>query len=715
MDSGKLRAVWAAHRRCGKDKTLLNHTVKSMVQRVGVYYYIFPTFAQARRVIWDGIDKDGKRFMDHFPKELIDGKPNETEMKLRFTNGSMFQLVGSDKVDSIVGTNPVGVVFSEYALQDPVAWGFIRPILAENGGWAIFASTVRGENHFYHIYELAKSDPANWHCQMDKASETKAIPQDVLDNERTEIIRLYGSDALYEQEYECNFSVPIAGAYYAENIARAYRDGRVGHVPHEPRIAVDTWWDLGINDRMSIWFTQSVGQELRVIDFYESSGQGLPHYIGKMKEKGYVYGKHTAPHDIEVRELTSGKSRRETAAALGINFDVAPRLPIVDGIDAVRGVFPKTWFDAERCRDGLNALKNYRKQYDEKRKTYLNNPYHDWSSNACFVGGTEVLTRYGTCQIMDLPEKGEVLTPCGWKAFQNPRVTRKNVRLVEVVFSDGYTVKCTPDHLFLTESGWKSAESLGKGSSVLSSLTLSRSISMAAYTVLGLVKDILRVAGSYFTEMFGYLLSVLFQKEPIYTIKTGNISIISCQILNANQSVSIYPTQCENDTLTDQSSFIGMQMGQSAHLVLKPEPPLLNGTDQKQEGCGIAGMQSDRKHGQNGRESKSLVSSAGNSFWRWFVREKSTKNTVPSYAKPRIIESVENLSETSDVWCITVPDGASFSLANGAVVHNCDAFRTLATALDFTHRGIPANQPDKYARHYVRQIQGRSSPMGVLG
>lgn len=382
LDSGKKRAVWAAHRRCGKDKTLVNYTVKEMVKRVGVYYYIFPTFAQARRVIWDGIDKEGRRFMDHFPKPLVDGKPNETEMKLKFTNGSMFQLVGSDKVDSIVGTNPVGVVFSEYALQDPTAWGFIRPILAENGGWAIFASTVRGENHFYQIYELAKSDPANWHCQMDKASETKAIPQDVLDNERSEIIRLYGSDALYEQEYECNFAVPIAGAYYAEQIARAYRDGRVGNVPHEPRIAVDTWWDLGINDRMSIWFTQSIGQELRVIDFYESSGQGLPHYIGKMGEKGYVYGKHTAPHDIEVRELTTGKSRKDTASALGVNFDVAPKLPIIDGIDAVRGLFPKTWFDAEHCRDGLNALKNYRKQYDEKRKTYLNQPYHDWSSNA---------------------------------------------------------------------------------------------------------------------------------------------------------------------------------------------------------------------------------------------------------------------------------------------------------------------------------------------
>lgn len=381
MDDGIKRAVWAAHRRTGKDKTCVNLVAKKMIERVGAYYYVFPTYNQGRKILWDGIDKDGKRFMDHFPRQYLDGKPNDTEMKLRFKNGSLFQIVGSDKVDSIVGTNPVGVVFSEYALQDPIVWGYLRPILAENNGWAVFVSTVRGENHFYDIYELAKNDPVNWFCRMDKASETKVIPQEVLDQERAEIVRLYGNDALYQQEYECNFSVPIAGAYYAELISRAYADGRVGNVPHEPRITVDTWWDLGINDRMSIWFTQSIGSEVRVIDYFESSGQGFPFYIGKLQEKGYVYGIHTAPHDIEVRELTSGKSRRDTAEALGIRFSVAPKLPIHEGIDAVRGMFPKLWFDTKKCRDGINALKNYRKQYDEKRKTYLNQPYHDWSSN----------------------------------------------------------------------------------------------------------------------------------------------------------------------------------------------------------------------------------------------------------------------------------------------------------------------------------------------
>jgi hypothetical protein len=380
LDNGMRRIVWVAHRRSGKDKTCINIVAKKMLERIGAYYYVFPTYNQGRKILWDGIDKDGRRFLDHFPIELLDGKPNDSEMKLRFKNGSLFQVIGSDNIDSIVGTNPVGVVLSEYSLQDPTAWGYLRPILAENGGWAIFVYTPRGENHGYDIYELAKSSP-DWFCRMDRASDTKVIPQEVLDQERAEIIRLYGNDALYQQEYECNFTVPISGAYYAEHISRAYRDGRVGNVPHEPTLTVDTWWDLGVNDRMAIWLTQSVGQELRAIDYIEGTGQGLPFYIGKLNEKGYVYGKHTAPHDIEVRELTSGKSRRDTAASLGIRFDVAPKLPIIDGIDAVRNVFSKCWFDAVKCRDGLNALKNYRKQYDEKRKTYLNTPYHDWSSN----------------------------------------------------------------------------------------------------------------------------------------------------------------------------------------------------------------------------------------------------------------------------------------------------------------------------------------------
>jgi len=381
MDGGCKRAVWVAHRRSGKDKTCINIIAKKMLERVGNYYYFFPTYNQGRKVLWDGMDKEGKKFLDHFPKEVLAGKPNDTEMKLKYKNGSLFQVVGSDNIDSIVGTNPVGCVFTEYSLQDPRAWGFIRPILAENDGWAIFVFTPRGENHGLDIYELAKNDK-NWFCELLTVDQTRAIPQDVLDQERKEIIRLYGNDALFRQEYYCDFTVPIAGAYYADNIIQAYADGRVGKVPYEPRIPVNTYWDLGVNDRNSIWFVQNVGAEYRVIDFLEGSGQGLPFYIKALKEKPYIYGQHWGPHDIQVKEYSTGVTRIDTAKSLGINFNIAPRLSIEEGIDAVRNVFSKCWFDQEKCKDGLNSLKNYHKTYDEKRKTYLNHPYHDWSSNA---------------------------------------------------------------------------------------------------------------------------------------------------------------------------------------------------------------------------------------------------------------------------------------------------------------------------------------------
>lgn len=383
MDSGYKRAVQVWHRRSGKEKTdVAGLMSKKMMERVGSYFYIFPTFTQGRKILWDGADKDGLRFLDHFPKQLLDGKPNDTEMKLRYRNGSMLQVIGSDNFNTTMGTNPIGAVFSEYSLQDPMCWSYYRPIMAENDGWAVFNFTPRGENHAYQLYELAKADPKNWFSEVLTCDDTKAIRKEVLEQERVEIIRLNGNDALFQQEYYCSFVVPISGAYYAEQIQRMYRDGRVGVVPHEEQLSVDTWWDLGVNDRMSIWFTQSVGAELRVIDYMEGTGFGLPHYILKLKEKGYVYGKHTAPHDIKVRELTSGNTRQDTARALGIDFEVAPKLRIEDGIDLTRSLFGRVRMDSQKCSEGLNALKNYRKQYDEKRKTYLNNPYHDWSSNA---------------------------------------------------------------------------------------------------------------------------------------------------------------------------------------------------------------------------------------------------------------------------------------------------------------------------------------------
>lgn len=401
LDQGCKRAVQVWHRRSGKEKTDVAAVMgRKMLERVGSYYYVFPELTQGRKILWDGMDRDGMRFIDHFPRSLMQGEPNNTEMKFRLINNSLFQVVGSDRFNTVLGTNPIGMVLSEYSLQDPMCWGYFRPILAENGGWAVFNFTPRGENHAHDLHQLAledkfdpKTNPGGWFDEVLTVDDTKAVSQEILDRERKEIKRLYGNDALFLQEYYCSFTVPIFGAYYAEQISKAQRDKRIGNVPHDPALLVDTWWDLGVNDRTAIWFTQSVAQELRAIDYFEGSGQGLDYYAKALQDRGYVYGKHVAPHDITVRELTNGKSRRDTARTLGIDFAVAPKLPVIDGIDSVRAMFPRVWFDATRCKEGLNALKNYRKQYDDKRKTYLNVPYHDWSSNGADAFRTWAVAR----------------------------------------------------------------------------------------------------------------------------------------------------------------------------------------------------------------------------------------------------------------------------------------------------------------------------------
>jgi phage terminase large subunit len=379
LDDGYKRAVWVAHRRSGKDKTLINVTIKKMYERVGTYFYFFPTYNQGRKILWQGMDRDGFKFTDHIPKELRKRTDN-SQMLIETTNGSIFQVVGTDNIDSVVGTNPVGCVFSEYALQDPKAWDFIRPILAENGGWAVFNFTPRGENHGWDIYNLAKKDDKNWFCQTLTVDDTDVIPREVLEQERQEIINQHGTDALFQQEYYCSFTVPIQGAYYAHQLMKAEEDKRITSVPVET-LPVHTAWDLGVGDATSIWFYQNVGQEIHIVDYYESSGEGLTHYIKHLQDKGYVYGKHYAPHDIEVRELTSGKSRLETARSLGINFQIAPALSLEDGIEAVRNILGRCWFDKEKTQRGMNALKSYHEEWDDDNKIYRNHPEHDWASH----------------------------------------------------------------------------------------------------------------------------------------------------------------------------------------------------------------------------------------------------------------------------------------------------------------------------------------------
>jgi hypothetical protein len=384
--------VW--HRRAGKDKTWLNITFTKMFERKGAYHYYFPTYKQGKKIIWDGMDKDGFKFMDHLPERLRKNT-DKTNMFIETKFGSTFQIIGTDKMDNIVGPNPVGCVFSEYALQRPRAWNFIRPILAENDGWAAFNFTPRGNNHAKLIYDLAKGSEL-WHSSLLTVDDTGAISKKVLENERKEIIHDTGSEALYLQEYFCSFDAPLAGAYYVTQLLQARKENRITRVPYNENFPVDTYWDLGYDDSMTIWFAQSIANEIRFIDYYDNFGKGLNHYFKHLQELPYVYGEHFAPHDIEVHELTGeGKSRKEYAEGMGIDFQVAPRMPIEEGIAAVRRIFHRCYFDETKCATGLDCLKNYQKEWDEKRKIFRDHPLHDWASHGADAFKTFALSYRG--------------------------------------------------------------------------------------------------------------------------------------------------------------------------------------------------------------------------------------------------------------------------------------------------------------------------------
>ena len=385
LDLGVKRAVVVWHRRSGKDKTCLNWTIKQMMIRKGVYFHLFPTYAQGKKILWDGIDGNGFATMDHFPKELVVGK-NETELQVVLRNGSIWQIIGTDKIDRVIGSNPVGCVFSEYALQDPGVWDLLRPILRENGGWAIFNFTPRGENHAAEMFRMAVANE-EWFCQVLTVEDThrdapgeneeRVVTDANIDSERAEGM----TEELIQQEYFCSFEGDTEGYYFRRDLSIAEHTNRITNVPWDPSVLVDTGWDIGIGDATAIWFYQRVDMTIRFIDYYENVGFGLPHYVKVLKDLPYVYGKHQAPHDIEVTEWGSAVTRRNQAKTLGVKFDVAKKLPIDEGIAGVRKYLPRMWFDKTKCKKGLQALRNYRKDYDEKKKVFDDKPFHDWASH----------------------------------------------------------------------------------------------------------------------------------------------------------------------------------------------------------------------------------------------------------------------------------------------------------------------------------------------
>lgn len=389
------RAVVIGHRRWGKDLFGINLCGVKSQERVGTYWHVLPTYRQGRNIVWNGCDFEGRAFLDYLHPALIDDK-HTNDMRVKFKNGSFYQVVGSDDFDRLVGTNPVGVVMSEYALQDPRAWDYLSPILRENKGWAIFITTFRGKNHAWRLARAAErlsKEDKDWFYLNQTVNDTKREDgTPVVSPEDVEKDRKAGRpEPIIQQEYFNNADAPLLGAYYASEMAKVLADGRIGNVPYAPELPVDTHWDLGMKDSTCITFTQQHGLEIRVIDFYDNSGEGLAHYKRVLQEKGYTYRFHHAPHDISVREMTLGKSRWEVARSLGIQFKITPKHSVMDGIERVRNVLHRCWFDEKKCARLIEALRSYRKEEaptklgytgdDELAPRFKDMPLHDWASD----------------------------------------------------------------------------------------------------------------------------------------------------------------------------------------------------------------------------------------------------------------------------------------------------------------------------------------------
>lgn len=359
-----------AHRRAGKTvATVFDLLTAALSTRktAARYAYIAPYYAQAKAVAWDYL----KRFGAPVAARIL-----ESELSIELRNGSRVRLFGADNPDALRGIYLDGVVLDEYGDQRPSVWGeIIRPLLTDRRGWATFIGTPKGKNHFYDIREQARTSDEWLYCEL-RASQTGILDADELQSARKDM-----TDAQYAQEFECAFDAPALGAIYANEYKAAVDSGRITSVPHEQTVPVHTFWDLGVGDATTIWFAQFVGGQIRVIDYYEATGHGLAHYVQTLKAKPYTYGTHYAPHDIQVRELGTGRSRLETAASLGVSFVIAPRLALEDGINAVRMIFNRLWFDERACKRGLECIANYRRAPDERLGGFKAAPVHDWASH----------------------------------------------------------------------------------------------------------------------------------------------------------------------------------------------------------------------------------------------------------------------------------------------------------------------------------------------
>lgn len=392
------RAVCVWHRRAGKDSVCLNFGAVATQMRVGTVWHMLPTLKQARRVIWDGIDRQGRRMIDQAFPLAMRKSTNSSDMKIELKNGSIWQCVGSDNYDALVGTNPVGVIFSEYSIADPTAWDYIRPVLTENDGWAMFIYTPRGKNHGKELAVMAKSNPKWFYAELSvedtfKSNGKPLITQEAIQDERDAGM----SEEKVQQEFYVSWDSGMEGAFFTKELNQAEADGRIGAFPWDPTKRVQTWWDIGYRDKTAIIFTQrGVDGKPIAIDYLSDRNRSLEEWIKDLRSLPYDYEEHNGPHDMEHHDFTTGRTRVEFAEALNFHFDIVPKLSVEDGINAMRSMLRTMKFNKSKVGELLDCLYSYRRDYDEKTKMFKDKPKHDWAchgADACrylSVGWDEV-------------------------------------------------------------------------------------------------------------------------------------------------------------------------------------------------------------------------------------------------------------------------------------------------------------------------------------
>lgn len=368
-----------AHRRFGKTVGCINDMIRAAMTsdcsgRAAAaprFSYIMPTYGQAKDTAWS--------YLKYFSAPIPGIDASESELTLTYPNRARIRLYGADNYDRLRGGYNDGVILDEPAQIDPRAWPeVILPTLADYQGWATFIGTPKGRDWFYKIdRDEAGAELPGWFRLILKASETGVTSPEELALQRSQM-----SEEQFDQEYECSFEAAVVGAYYGKLMNQAEADGRISGVPYEPTAQVYTSWDLGIRDSTAIWFAQVVGREIHLIDYYESSGVDLGHYVREIQQRSYLYAGHIVPHDAQAKELGTGKSRLEVLESLGLkNVTVAPIHRVEDGINAVRTIIPRCWFDSRKCARGVDALKLYRAEFDDKLQALKPRPVHDWTSH----------------------------------------------------------------------------------------------------------------------------------------------------------------------------------------------------------------------------------------------------------------------------------------------------------------------------------------------